>query len=112
VITFNANNIPATDAAAGHLLALLEIVAHPERAQQFLIDLKAALAENGKAAGLAEVEKYRAEIAAQQRVNDDRRNQLNSLEVSLGDAFRSLNEREAALAAKMDRLRALVPEAA
>ena len=112
MIAFNPTQILSTASAADALLSLIILIENPDRARQFLADLKAALAENGRAVGLAEVEKHRAEIEAQRRVNDDRRNQLDGLAVTLGDQARSLNEREAALAARLDRLRALVPEAA
>jgi len=107
MISFNQNYVAATSSAIDMVMALLAVVADAERAKNFLAELKAALAEGGRAAGQAEIERHRAELLAQERVLLDRKNQLDSREIDLGDAARRLTEREAALAAKMDRLKKL-----
>jgi hypothetical protein len=112
MIGFNASSVASTAAAADSVAALLAVIADPQRAQQFLVELRAVIEEGGKAAARAEIEKAHAEIVAQQKVNADRKNQLNQLEVGLGDLARDLRMREEKLAAQLAKLKALVPAAA
>jgi len=112
MISFNSSNVQPTAAAADSLLQLLAIIADPERARKFLVHLKVVLDDAGRDAARLEAERHHAEIAAQQKVNADRREQLDRYAIDLGDMANRLAEREQALAAKMERLRALTAPAA
>jgi len=112
MIGFNASSVPATAAAIDGIFSLLAVVADPLRAEKFLAELKTVIAEGGRAAGQAEVERHRADLAAQERALADRKSQLDGRERDLGDVAARLSEREQELALKLAKLRALVPAAA
>jgi hypothetical protein len=109
MISFNVSSVPQLSAAADSVFALIALIENSDRARKFLADLKVILDDAGRDAARLEAEKHHAEIKAQERILLDRKNQLDLREVGLGDVARDLATREAALSARISKLKQLTP---
>jgi len=97
-------------AASDHMLALLTVAADPQKAMQFLEELRAIVAEGGKRAAAEEIARHHAELAERERLLVERKDQLDRHSADLSDreqAVHRVEKLEAELAMKLTKLKAL-----